>query len=148
MNKQAIAGIKADHLCISVTNFAETVEWYKSVLGFKEEVLWKVDGYDNLELGYLTLNGFRIEIVGDKTQPKTNVSPKDFAAHFTHQGFTHICFYVDDIDQTIELLAQKGVEVLFPPQTFQLNTYHRRIAFIKDNNGNVIEFGGELVPQK
>jgi methylmalonyl-CoA/ethylmalonyl-CoA epimerase len=144
MYTQNILGIKADHLCISVTNFAETVEWYKSILGFKEEILWKVEGYDNLELGYLTLNGFRIEIVGDKTQPKTNISPKDFAEHFNHQGFTHICFYVDDIDQTIEMLADKGVEVLFPSQTFKLSNYNRRIAFIKDLNGNVIEFAGQL----
>jgi catechol 2,3-dioxygenase-like lactoylglutathione lyase family enzyme len=144
MENNIISGIKVDHLCISVTNFQETVDWYKSTLGFKEEVLWTVEGYESLELAYLTLHDFRIEIVGDSTQQKSNSSPNNFEEHFAQQGFTHICFYVDNIDETIEMLQNKGIEVLFPSQTFQLNKYNRRIAFIKDLNGNVIEFAGKL----
>jgi catechol 2,3-dioxygenase-like lactoylglutathione lyase family enzyme len=144
MKPTPFAGLRADHLCISVSNFTDTVAWYKTVLGFEDEVYWTVGGHPTLQLAYLTLNGFRLEIVGDHTRPKSNVSPADFAAHFAHQGFTHLCFAVDDIDAVLAELAGRGVEVLFPSQTFALNQFSRRIAFIKDLNGNVIEFAGPL----
>jgi len=139
-----LATLKADHLLIGVVNFEETIEWYREVLGFEEEVRWKVEGLPNLDLAYLNNGEFRIEIIADKTGEQNNKQVDDFGEHLSHQGFTHICFEVEDIDLAMQQLNEKGIETFVRPATYPLNFYKRRVGFIKDLNGNVIEFAGPI----
>lgn len=141
---KGLSTMKADHLLLGVSNFEETLEWYQRVLGFEVEVQWKVEGLDNLDLAYLNNGNFRIEIIGDKSSDQNNRQAGDFAEHLSHQGFAHICFQVDDIDLTMEQLNEKGIETFVKAETYPLGHYTRRVAFIKDLNGNVIEFAGPL----
>ncbi len=141
---KGLSTLKADHLLIGVSNFEETVTWYKDILGFKEEVRWTVDGLPNLDLAYLTNGEFRIEIIGDKESNQNNKQVSDFGEHLSHQGFAHICFQVEDIDLAMKQLKDKGIETFVKAETYPLNHYKRRVAFIKDLNGNVIEFAGPL----
>lgn len=141
---KGLATMKADHLLLGVNNFEETVKWYQDILGFELEVQWKVEGLDNLDLAYLNNGDFRIEIIGDKSSFQNNKQVSDFAGHLSHQGFAHICFQVDDIDLAMQQLNDKGIETFVKAETYPLNFYKRRVAFIKDLNGNVIEFAGPI----
>ncbi len=145
---KGLATMKADHLLLGVNNFEETLQWYHDILGFEVEVQWKVEGLDNLDLAYLNNGNFRLEIIGDKSSEQNNKQVTDFADHLSHQGFAHLCFQVDDIDLAMKQLNDKGIETFVQPATYPLDTYKRRVAFIKDLNGNVIEFAGPLVNNK
>lgn len=141
---KGLATMKADHLLLGVNNFVETIKWYEEILGFEVEVQWKVEGLDHLDLAYLNNGNFRLEIIGDNSSTQNNKQVTDFADHLSHQGFAHICFQVEDIDLTMKQLNDKGIETFVKAETYPLDTYERRVAFIKDLNGNVIEFAGPL----
>ena len=141
---KGLATLKADHLLVGVANFEETVKWYHDILGFDIEVQWKVEGFDNLDLAYLNNGSFRIEIIGDKNSNQNNKQVEDFGEHLSHQGFAHICFQVEDIDLAMKQLNEKGIKTFVKAETYPLGFYRRRVAFIKDLNGNVIEFAGPL----
>ncbi|WP_299217388.1 VOC family protein [uncultured Aquimarina sp.] len=141
---KGLSTLKADHLLLGVSNFEETIDWYQDILGFDVEVQWKVKGLDNLDLAYLSNGDFRIEIIGDKSSTQNNKQVRDFGEHLSHQGFAHICFQVDDIDLAMHQLNKKGIETFVKAETYPLNFYKRRVAFIKDLNGNVIEFAGPI----
>ncbi|MBP2831046.1 VOC family protein [Aquimarina sp. U1-2] len=141
---KGLSTMKADHLLIGVNNFTETLQWYEDILGFEVEVQWKVDGLDNLDLAYLNNGDFRLEIIGDNSAPQTNRQASGFADHLSHQGFAHLCFQVEDIDLAMKQLNDKGIETFVKAETYPLSFYERRVAFIKDLNGNIIEFAGPL----
>ena len=141
---KGLATMKADHLLIGVSNFEETVQWYHDILGFEIEVQWKVEGLENLDLAYLNNGDFRLEIIGDKLSSQSNRQASDFADHLSHQGFAHLCFQVEDIDLAMKQLNDKGIETFVKAETYSLDHYKRRVAFIKDLNGNVIEFAGPM----
>lgn len=141
---KGLSTMKADHILMGVTNFEETVQWYRDILGFEVEVQWKVDGLDNLDLAYLNNGDFRIEIIGNKEGVQNNKQVGDFGEHLSHQGYAHICFQVEDIDLAMKQLNEKGIETFVKAQTYPLDFYNRRVAFIKDLNGNIIEFGGPI----
>ncbi|GAB5476120.1 MAG: hypothetical protein Mars2KO_42190 [Maribacter sp.] len=141
---KGLSTMKADHILMGVTNFEETVKWYKDILGFEVEVQWKVAGLDNLDLAYLNNGDFRIEIIGNKEGVQNNKQVNDFGEHLSHQGYAHICFQVEDIDLTMKQLNEKGIETFVKAETYPLDFYNRRVAFIKDLNGNIIEFGSPI----
>lgn len=141
---KGLSTMKADHLLLGVTNFDETLKWYKEILGFEVEVQWKVEGLDNLDLAYLNNGDFRIEIIGNKEGTQNNKQVSDFGEHLSHQGYAHICFQVEDIDLTMQQLNEKGIETFVKAETYPLDFYSRRVAFIKDLNGNIIEFASPI----
>lgn len=145
INDEGLVSARADHIAIGVVNFEENVAFYKEVMGFEEEVRWQVEGLSDLYFAYLKRGDFKIEIIGNpKSEPK-NVVPNSFGEHLSQQGYVHLCFEVDDLDQTFKELNAKGIKTFVPHDSYPLNTTHRRsVGFIKDPSGNVIEFANEL----
>jgi len=142
----ALGGLRADHILIGVSNFEDSVRWYQDKLSFREEMRWTVEGLPDLQLAYLTLNGFRLEIIGTSQPRAGSPAPSDFADHLRTQGFAHVCFIVDDVDTALSELNRRGVPTFVPAETYPLSNHRRRVAFIHDNNGNVIELAGPLLP--
>ncbi len=140
---KGLATLSSDHIAIGVTDFEESVTWYKEVLGFREELRWEVDGLDGLNFAYLMTDNYRIEIIGNKNVTNTNAGPETFGDHLSQQGYVHLAFEVEDIDLAFKQLEEKGQTIFIQPFTAPMHTTHeRRIAFIKDPSGNVIEFAG------
>ncbi|MEM9924323.1 MAG: hypothetical protein AAF915_11330 [Cyanobacteria bacterium P01_D01_bin.50] len=52
------------------------------------------------------------------------------------------------LDAAFIELEKKGVPSFVPPQTYPLSNYWRRVGFVLDNNGNVIEFAETLLREK
>jgi catechol 2,3-dioxygenase-like lactoylglutathione lyase family enzyme len=132
----------ADHISVGVDDYEASIAWYRDKLGFEVEKEWTVDGLLGVKLAYLIKNGFRIEILyGGKGEPVT--APEDFQQHFNRKGFGHLCFYVEDVDLAMSQLNRRGVPTFVPAKDYPVGA-ERRVAFVLDNSGNVIEFAGPL----
>ena len=142
---KGLASARADHIAIGVVNFEENVTFYKEIMGFEEEVRWQVEGLPDLYFAYLKRGDFKIEIIGNPNSKPKNVVPNNFGEHLSQQGYVHICFEVESLDETFKELNAKGIKTFVPHDSYPLNTTHRRsVGFIKDPSGNVIEFANQL----
>ena len=130
--------MKPDHIMIGARDWDAMATWYRDKLDFVVEKVWTVDDLEGIQLGYLTGQGFRIELIGGGKGGRMKV-PNDFAEHFNMGGIQHIAFAVEDVDETMAELARRGVEPFVPATSFPEGA-ERRVAFIKDPEGNVIEF--------
>lgn len=139
-----------DHMSINVAAFDRAVAWYCDALGLEVETSWRVGALDGKQLAYLTLDGQRIiEIVAADADGIGLPAPDSFAQHFGRTGFGHFCFATDSVDATMAALAARGIEAFVTAETYPLDgtVFERRVAFIKDPEGNVIEFGEPLRKQ-
>ena len=136
-----------DHMSINVSDFDRAIDWYTDILGLELEVSWNVAALGGKRLAYLTLGGVRVvEIVAadpDSTGPRPDAT---FARHFGRTGYGHLCFATESVDKTMAALASKGVESFVSAETYPLDgtNYERRVAFVRDPEGNVVEFGEPL----
>jgi methylmalonyl-CoA/ethylmalonyl-CoA epimerase len=113
-----LALMRADHIMISTADYRGTIEWYNSVLGFEVVREWDIEGYDDVDVGYIAANGFMIEVVGTATE-------------------FHLAFSSADVDAVAAELISRGVELELAPTNFDAAGV--RLLFIRDNNGNLIE---------
>ena len=147
MNTQ-IPSMRADHVSLRVADFEATLNWYKEKLDFQEEVVWTVEGLSGMQLAYLKLNDSRIEIVGGGNFEPLQKPPTNLQDALAVLGHGHLCFEVEDIDAVLAELEQRGVPPFIPAQTYPLSNYWRRISFVLDNNGNLIELAEPLTTNK
>ena len=139
---KGLNSMRIDHVMISVPNYQETLKWYQEKLNATIEKEWTVDGLPDLQLAYLNVRGFRIEVVGT-TQARSGMpNMSDFGEALRTTGIGHFCFRVDSVDEAISELNQKGVPTFI--EAFDAPQVGVRVGFVKDNNGNVIEFSGAM----
>ena len=129
--------MQIDHLMISVPNYKETIEWYQSKFDATIEKEWTVNELD-LQLAYLNVHGFRLEVVGSPQARSGMPEMSNFDEMLKTTGIGHFCFRVDSVDNTIAELNRKGVPTLIEP--LDAPQVDLRVGFVKDNNGNIIEF--------
>ena len=140
--RTGLNSMRIDHVMISVPNYQETLQWYQEKLNATIEKEWTVDELPDLQLAYLDVNGFRIEVVGT-TQAQAGMPDfKDFGEALRTTGIGHFCFRVDSVDDAISKLNQKGVPTFVEAADYP--NIGVRVGFVKDNNGNVIEFSGAM----
>ncbi len=140
--KTGLNSMRIDHVMISVPNYQETLQWYREKFDATIEKEWTVDELPDLQLAYLDVRGFRIEVVGT-TQARSGMpNMSDFGEALRTTGVGHICFRVDSVDEAISELNQKGVPTFI--EAFDAPQVGVRVGFVKDNNGNVIEFSGAM----
>lgn len=136
-----------DHMSVNVSDFDEAVEWYRTILGLEVEVSWKVSALAGKQLAYLTLNGTRVlEIVAADPNGTGLRRASTFGQHFGRTGYGHLCFATDSVDDTMAALEARGITAFVQAETYPLDgtELRRRVAFISDPEGNVIEFGEPL----
>ncbi|MEO0400174.1 MAG: VOC family protein [Pseudomonadota bacterium] len=135
-----------DHMSINVADFEAALDWYQEKLGFKLDVAWRVAALDGKQLAYLSLGDTVIELVAADAGGIGLPAPTDFADHFGRTGYGHLCFSVDSVDAVLAELQARGVPTFVRAETYALDgtPYERRVGFIKDPEGNVIEFAEKL----
>ena len=144
--RPALGELRADHVSIHVRDFDGAMAWYREVLGFETEVAWSVGALGGKRLAYLAVpGGARIELVAASGGAGPDPAA-DFAEHFDRPGYGHLCFRVDDVDAAMVALAARGVPAFAAAATYPLDgtPYERRVAFVQDPEGNVVEFAGPL----
>jgi len=133
-----LSSLKIDHVALNVPNYEETLAWYRDKLDAAIEQEWTVDNFPDLKLAYLNVYGFRIEIVSSTQSHPGMPEAKDFGEGLRTSGIGHFCFRVDDVDALLAELNRRGVTTFV-----ELGSYPDagvRLCFVKDNNGNLIEF--------
>ena len=81
-------------------------------------------------------DGLLVEILGGGS-PTARPDYADLATSLYEGGWHHLCLQVDSIDETLAALRRRGVTVVAEP--FELAAIGRRLAFIADPWGNLIE---------
>ncbi len=136
-----------DHMSINARDFDALLTWYVNVLGLDLETAWEVPALDGKRLAYLTLKGARvIEIVAADPNGAGLRPDATFAQHFGRTGFGHLCFATESVDATLERLEARDAKVFVAAETYPLDgtAYERRVGFVQDPEGNVVEFGEPL----
>jgi catechol 2,3-dioxygenase-like lactoylglutathione lyase family enzyme len=140
------AAVIYDHVSINVADFEKALAWYQTALGFEVETSWRVAALDGKRLAYLTLGAVRIELVEADAGAVMTPVAGSFPEHFARTGYGHLCLSVVDVDAALTELAEKGAPTFVRAETYALDgtPYERRVGFIQDPEGNVIEFAEPL----
>lgn len=142
----ALDQARFDHMSVNASDFDGMIAWYRDKLGFEMDVSWRVTALGGKQLAYLSKNGATIEIVAADEGATPVRKPADFGAHFGRTGWGHFCFVVADVDAALAELRARGVRTFVPARTYPLDgtPFSRRVGFIMDPEGNVIEFAEPL----
>jgi lactoylglutathione lyase/glyoxylase I family protein len=129
----SLSTLRHDHIALRVADYAGTVEWYTTKLGFTVDQEWP---FGAMQLAYLSRGTAKIELLaGDGPAPQERYAQLD--ASFGRERLHHFCLAVDDLDAVVAELAERGVPLLGEP--FVVEEIDRRLAFLEDNAGNLIE---------
>jgi methylmalonyl-CoA/ethylmalonyl-CoA epimerase len=126
-------GLKFHHAGISVPDLEASIAWYKKMLGFELESRGSLPPLKAkvafVRRGDLAFEIF--EVPGSAPLPEDRRIPdKDLLTH----GNKHVAFAVKDVRATVEVLKERGVDVVFV-----LDIGGGTVSFIRDNSGNLIE---------
>jgi len=129
--------MQIDHVCLNVPNYEETLQWYQEKLDATIEHEWTVGVFPDLKLAYLSVYGFRIEIIGLLSHNQECRS-RLILVRIKDNRHRTFCFRVRDVDAVLAELNRRGVKTFV-----ELGSYPDpgiRLCIIQDNNGNLIEF--------
>jgi len=133
-----------NHVAVRVPDFHEGVRWYAETLDFRLVHSWPYQG--GLTMGYLSPaidNRVRLELIGG---PGAQAKPhyQDLNGSLSLFGFHHVGFRVDDVDEAVRRLKERGVLILCEPTNFE--ACNRRFAVFSDPWGNIFEVDRPIVP--
>ena len=115
------------HTCYRITDIDRSVSFYTK-LGFEERSRLPIrDEAINVFMG-LPGDGERLELTWNKDQE----GPYDVGT-----GYGHIALTVDDLDGTLDQLADEGIEPERPP--YRVREGGSRICFVRDPDEYRIE---------
>ncbi|MFC4542260.1 VOC family protein [Halosolutus amylolyticus] len=130
----------AHHVGITVSDLAESVAFYREVLGLDVSDRFGVDGEAfadavgvegaSADFVHLEADEIRLELV--EYEPEARGSP---AAGLNQPGAAHVAFEVDDLDAFYADLPD-DVPTIGEPRTTATGT---SILFLRDPEGNLVE---------
>lgn len=137
------ASMKGHHVAMRVPDFELAKRWFVEKLDFRVIHEWP---YADQRLAYVappTDDSFFVEILGDG-DPKPIPKPvySDLGDSLRLAGYHHLCLNVKDIDATVAQLRRREVTIVTEP--FELPVINRRLAFLADPFGNLIELAQVL----
>jgi glyoxylase I family protein len=119
-----------DHIALNTKNFAESLEFYCEILGFKE--LQTVDRGE-FSMTYLEIpGGGRMELFDYRNRNKELMKEDDDV------GLRHLAFTVENVAEHEKRLRSKGVTITLP--TTDLTALGARVLLFLDPNGVTLEF--------
>jgi lactoylglutathione lyase/glyoxylase I family protein len=132
------ASAKGHHVAMRVPNFEVSKRWFVEKLDFRVVQQWP---YADQQLAYLappTDDNFFVEILGGgEPAPIPKPVYADLGDSLRLAGYHHFCLNVDNVDATVAELRRRGVTIVTEP--FELAAISRRLAFLADPFGNLIE---------
>ena len=114
-------GTRVSHIGIAVEALAESLPFFRDVLGLRQVEL---DDADGARIIGLSAGEPLVELLeaGEATSPVGRFVAK------RGPGIHHICFSVDDLDATLERCREKGVRLI--DDTPRVGAEGKRIAFL------------------
>lgn len=123
-----------DHVGIRVTDRARAQAFYER-LGFVFDP--DEDSPRGRSIGLVNADGARINLIYNGEPPAPAGNPlMDWPQKWP--GYTHAAFVVDSLDELVTWLGEEGVRITEGPSVFGHG--RRRVLFIRDPDGNVLEF--------
>jgi lactoylglutathione lyase/glyoxylase I family protein len=134
----AFADMRGHHVALRVTDLEIAKRWYMDKLDFRVVHEWP---FADEQLAYLAPandDGFMIELLGGGDPlPIDAPTYADLGDSLRYAGYHHFCINVASIDATVGELKARGVTIVTEP--FQLEAISRKLAFLADPFGNLIE---------
>jgi len=123
-----------DHIGIAVNNIEQAGKFYTDVLGLHIEDIETV-AEQKVNVAFIPITDSEVELL-ESTEPDGPVAKY---IEKRGEGIQHIAFRVDDINQCLEELKEKGVRLI--DQTPRHGAGGAKIAFIhpKETNGILVE---------
>jgi len=128
--------MKLDHAAIRVPDFDTAIAWYSEKLDFHLTLSVPLAG---LTFGLLSAAGdhsFHIELLagpGAANRP----SYSDLRDSYKLSGLHHLGFRVENVDETVDALKQRGVTIITEPR--DVIPMGLRVAFFTDPWDNIFE---------
>ncbi|MDJ0366554.1 VOC family protein [Hymenobacter sp. H14-R3] len=126
--------IRAHHLGLWTFDFEGTIAWYTEKLGFR--LIKQVTVGGNLQLAFLAPandDNFWLEVLSYGPADAPQGVPQPIVS-----GFQHLCLSVENVDETLATLRERGVRVVREP--FDVPPIGKRCGFVADLDGNTLEF--------
>ncbi|MCD5325225.1 MULTISPECIES: VOC family protein [Pontibacillus] len=127
-----------DHIGVAVRNIEESIHFYENVLGATmiDHYRSEATGVES-EIAIMDVNGFRTELL----MPTNNTTSP--IARFIKQkgkGVHHVAYQVDDLDEAIKELEEKGIRIL--EGSLRTNKHGRRLIYVNpaDTEGTIVEY--------
>jgi glyoxylase I family protein len=137
------ASMTGHHVAVRVPDLAAALRWYVEKLDFRVVHEWP---YADQQLAYVAPasdDHFFVEILGGGTPgPIPKPVYADLGDSLRLAGLHHFCLTVASVDDTLAELRRRGVTIVTEP--FELATISRRLAFLADPWGNLIELAQVL----
>ena len=122
-----------DHVGIRVTDREVSQRFYEQ-LGFVFDP--DEDSPRGRSIGLVNSAGARINLIYNGSPPPDGNVLMDVPQKWP--GYTHAAFIVDDLDALVDWLRAEGIAITEGPSIFGHG--RRKVCFIRDPDGNVIEF--------
>ena len=121
MSDHSRRGTRIAHVGLAVRSVGDLLPFFRDVLGMPETALADADGarIAGLEAG---------ETLVELLEPATPDSPIDRFITRRGPGIHHICFFVADLDATLERCRAAGVRLI--DETPRIGAEGKRIAFL------------------
>jgi methylmalonyl-CoA/ethylmalonyl-CoA epimerase len=125
---------KIDHIAIVVPNIKEALGFWRDALGLDLSHVEEVQEQES-RIAFLPTGQSEIELV----EPTTDTSGIARYMNKRGPGMHHICFEVDDIQETVAQLKAKGVQLINEEPT--IGAGGKKVAFIhpKSTGGVLVE---------
>jgi catechol 2,3-dioxygenase-like lactoylglutathione lyase family enzyme len=135
------SNMRGAHVALRAADYAGIVRWYQEKLDFRIIHEWP---FGEMQLAYLAPandDNFWIEILGGGEDiPKIDYTDLNESLH--PAGYHHFCIDVTSVDETIAELRRREVTIV--TEAFDLPVIGKRLAFLADPYGNLIELAEKL----
>lgn len=133
--------MRGAHVAVRVPDYEASKIWYMEKLDFRLIHEWP---FGDLQLAYLAPandDNFWVELLAGG-QPETKANYTDLNESLHPAGYHHFCIDVPSVDDTLHELSKRGVTLV--GEAFNLPAIGKRLAFIADPWGNLIELAERL----
>ena len=125
---------RLDHIHVYCSDPDTSVRFYTGV--FEAEMLGKAYGSDGGVRYFLRLGGLAIVLAPYPPEAKPNIPTVYHDGIYEHgYGVGHFGLHVDNVDEAVESVRQRGVKILAEPREFS----GARFAYVAAPDGVIIE---------
>ncbi len=139
---------RVDHFALTVGDLERSLRFYRDLLGLEvkvrrvwnEEYVREMVGFPDasMDIALLALPGSedqQLELI-EYQQPRARPTRNQINA----AGSAHLCFMVDDIQETYDRLRREGIEFVSAPVAVPVGPNKgRRTAYLLDPDGIVVQ---------
>jgi lactoylglutathione lyase len=119
------------HTCYRILDPARSEDFYVNKLGMKK--------LGEMDLGSATNHFYAMEADASSPMLELTHNHDRTEPYDKGDGYAHVAFTVDDLEDTVASLKEQDVTVTLEPKTLTADGHDYKIAFIEDPDGYKIE---------